>query len=126
MLGVALSVLSPITTQLWTQGSLQDYERSANLSRRFRNKVLMAQINPHWESNNQRLWYRHNLPDERWKFMLANIETEELYPAFDHKHPAEKLSQMADDEVDAEKLPIERLDFTDQKDIIRLYTGQRA
>ena len=126
MLGVALFVLSSTTTQLWSQGSLQDYEQSTNLRGRFRNKVFMAKIEPHWESNNQRFWYRHYLPNDRWKFILVNVEKAEPHPAFDHKHLAEKLSQMTGDEVDAEKLPIERLNFTDQKNIIQLYAGQQA
>ena len=69
MLGVALFVLSSTTVQLWAQGSHEDYERSQNLRGRFRNKVVMAEIEPNWESNNQRFWYRHNLPGNKWKFM---------------------------------------------------------
>ncbi|MFP6724068.1 MAG: prolyl oligopeptidase family serine peptidase [Candidatus Poribacteria bacterium] len=125
MLGSTLFVLLSTTSQLWAQGSLQDYERSANLRERFRNKVFTAEIDPHWGSNNQRFWYRHNLPDDRWKFMLVNVETATLHPAFDYKHLAEKLSRVIGNEVDAEKLPIERLDFTDQEDIIRLHTERR-
>ena len=126
MLGVALFVLSSTTVQLWAQGSLEDYERSQNLRGRFRNKVVMAEIEPNWESNNQRFWYRHNLPGNKWKFMLVNVDKPEPYPAFDHNDLAEKLSQVTGNKVDVKKLPIERLDFTNQENIIQFYIGQQT
>ena len=126
MLGVALFVLSSTTVQLWAQGSLEDYERSKNLRGRFRNKVVMAEIEPNWEPNNQRFWYRHSLPGKKWKFMLVNVNKPQPYPAFDHNDLAEKLSQATGNKVDAKKLPIERLDFTDQENIIQFYIEQQT
>ena len=59
------------------QGSREDYERAASLSRRFSSKVFRDKVEAHWLSNNTQFWYEVKTGPDTREFVLINAETGE-------------------------------------------------
>lgn len=95
------------------QGTRADYERANNFRRITENKVFKDSVAPHWLPDNTRFWYRNDLSDERREFILIDAEAGVRKAAFDHKSLAEALSAAAGKKVSADRLPIDRLEFTE-------------
>ena len=102
------------------QGTRADYERAANLRKTTQNKVFKSDVRPHWFANNMRFWYRNDLPDEAREFIVVDAERGTRQSAFDHVRVAASLSRLVGKEVSANKLPVERLNFPDDKSVILL------
>ena len=117
---VLFTILSMISL-LWTQGREEDYLRANQLRERFRNKVFKAEINPHWSPDNSRFWYLNRLSDGRKEFISVNVETGERTPAFDHQSLAAVLSAQSGHDIDPERLPVDQLIFSEQRDQWRFY-----
>jgi dipeptidyl-peptidase-4 len=94
------------------QGTKADYERSANLSQRFANKVFKQRVTPHWLSDTNRFWYRNDLSDGRREFVLVSAAQGSRAPAFDHAQLAEALRKAGAGQPEAERLPVDDLDFS--------------
>ena len=95
------------------QGTLSDYQRALNLSETISNKVFKDRVSPHWFQDNTRFWYRNDLPEGKREFILVEAEKGIRKPAFDHKRLAVALAKTTDQEIEAEKLSIDRLTFND-------------
>jgi dipeptidyl-peptidase-4 len=93
------------------QGTRSDYERAMNLGKTTANKVFKDRLRPHWMKDNERFWYRNDLPDDKRRFIFVDAEKGVRRPAFDHKKLAESLAKVTDQKTDAEKLDIDRLIF---------------
>ncbi len=93
------------------QGTLSDYQRALNLNKTISNKVIKDRVNPHWFQDNTRFWYRNDLPEGKREFILVNAEKGTRKFAFDHERLAIVLEKATDREIQAEKLPIDRLTF---------------
>jgi dipeptidyl-peptidase-4 len=93
------------------QGTRSDYERAMNLRETTANKVFKDRVRPHWMEDNKRFWYRNDLPDNKREFIFVDAEKAIRQRAFDHEKLADSLSKVVDQEVDAEKLAIDRLIF---------------
>jgi dipeptidyl-peptidase-4 len=93
------------------QGTRSDYERAMNLGKTTANKVFKDRLRPHWMKDNERFWYRNDLPDDKRRFIFVDAEKGVRRPAFDHKKLAESLAKVTDQKIDAEKLDIDRLIF---------------
>ena len=120
-LGCALVVFNyNCLTQLFGQGSKADYERAMGLRDRVRNKVFIKHVNPNWSADSDRFWYRNDLSADRREFVLVNTSKGERQLAFDHVKVAATLSNALGQSVDAEKLPIDELAFTDNPNRLRL------
>ncbi len=102
------------------QGTGADYERAASLQKSTQNKVFKSDVRPHWFANNTRFWYRNDLPDEAREFIVINAERGTREAAFDHARVAAVLSQINGAQISANKLPVERLNFPDDKTAILL------
>ena len=107
-------------TQLFAQGSKADYERAMGLRGKVRNKVFKKDVNPKWSADGDRFWYRNDLSNDRREFVLVNASKGERQLAFDHVKVAETLTNTLGQSVDAEKLPINELAFTDNPNQLRL------
>jgi len=120
-LGCALVVFNyNCLTQLFGQGSKADYERAMGLRDRVRNKVFIKHVNPNWSADSDRFWYRNDLSADRREFVLVNTSKGERQLAFDHVKVAATLSNALGQSVDAEKLPVDELAFTDNPNRLRL------
>ena len=107
-------------TQLFAQGSKADYERAMGLRDKVRNKVFKKDVNPKWSADGDRFWYRNDLSNDRREFVLVNASKGERQLAFDHVKVAETLTNTLGQSVDAEKLPINELAFTDNPNQLHL------
>ncbi|OHB77631.1 MAG: peptidase S9 [Planctomycetes bacterium RBG_16_55_9] len=106
MLGLLLAPQTAVA-----QGTLSDYQRALNLSETISNKVFKDRVSPHWFGNNTRFWYRNDLAEGKREFLIVDAENGIRKPAFDHERLASALSKAADQEIQAEKLALDRLTF---------------
>ena len=108
-----------ITASLFTarnavaQGGRSDYERALNLRRNTANKVFGQRVDPHWFADNTRFWYRNALPDDKCEFILVNAKSGTRQHAFDHKRLVEALAKATGKKVQADRLPIDKLNFNE-------------
>lgn len=93
------------------QGTLSDYQRALHLNETISNKVFKGRVSPHWFRDNTRFWYRNDLPEGKREFILVDAEKGTRKFAFDHERLATTLAKATDQEIEAEKLSIDRLTF---------------
>ncbi|MBN1360759.1 MAG: DPP IV N-terminal domain-containing protein [Sedimentisphaerales bacterium] len=93
------------------QGTQADYDRAMSLRDATANKVYKERVTPHWMEDNVRFWYRNDLADGKREFVLVNAEACTRKPAFDHDRLAAALGQATGQEVQADELPIDRLEI---------------
>ena len=93
------------------QGTLSDYQRALHLSETISNKVIKDRVSPHWFQNNTCFWYRNDLPEGKREFILFNTEEGTRKLGFDHTRLADDLAKATVQEIQAEKLSIDRLTF---------------
>jgi len=93
------------------QGTRSDYERALNLSETTANKVFKDRVTAHWMKDNKRFWYRNDLPENKREFILVDTEKGIRQRAFNHERLAASLAKAANQEIQAEKLAIDRLTF---------------
>ena len=95
------------------QGSHADYQRALNLRERTQNKVAHAELRPFWIGDTAQFWYRSDELDGRHQFIRVDPTAKTpKAPAFDHQRLAQVLAAALGEKVDAERLPIERLEFS--------------
>jgi len=107
------TILGLLPLAVHAQGSAADYERAMSLFTRTRGKVFKDRVQPHWIDQGSRFWYRNDLADGKREFVLVNAEKGERMAAFDHARLAEVLSKSLDKPVAADRLPLEKLSFSD-------------
>ena len=110
---IILSVLLFTAQNAAAQGTRSDYERANNLRKATANKVFRQRVTPNWLEDNVRFWYRNDLSEEKHEFILVNAETGVRQAAFDHKRLAAALSKATEQKVPADRLPIDKLEFTE-------------
>jgi len=106
----ATILLVPFLTaqHIWAQGTRSDYERALNLSKTTANKVFKDRVTAHWLKDNKRFWYRNDLPENKREFIFVDTEKEVRQHAFNHERLAASLAKAANQEIQAEKLAIDR------------------
>ncbi len=109
-----------VATRLHAQGTKTDYDRANHLAELVKNKVFKATVTPHWLADNKRFWYRNDLAEGRREFVLVDAAAGTRGPAFDHTRLAAALAKTSGKEVSAEKLPIERIEFSESSDAVVL------
>ena len=90
-----------------------DYQRAAGLRSKVRGLVTARHIRPHWLEDNERFWYRNDLLDDRRQFILVDAKKGVRDLAFDHERLAGALSLATDSTCPADRLAIDRLDFSE-------------
>src|SRR5262245_936451 len=102
-----LFCLAPIlvfTSELFAQGTAQDYQRAALFQTGGHRRLLtFADVRPHWLEKSSRFWYRFNEPKGA-RFVLVDSTQNTSAPAFDHERLAAALSHAMKREVLAAKL----------------------
>jgi dipeptidyl aminopeptidase/acylaminoacyl peptidase len=116
---LALSSAAP------TQGTRADYERAAELSRRWRGTVARSGIEPQWIGSGATFWYRVDLGAGRRGFVFVDPASGERRPLFDHERLAAALSSATGTPQQAERLPLERL-ATGEDGALRFAVGDRG
>jgi len=106
-----LSVLFLTAQHLWAQGTRSDYERALNMREKTANKVFKDRVTAHWLKDNKRFWYRNDLPENKREFIFVDTEKGIRQPAFGHERLAAALAKATNQEIQAEKLAIDRLTF---------------
>ncbi len=78
-------------------------------------RVYRDRVEANWFADasgaTNRLWYRVDLPREGREFVLVDAEQGTRVPAFDHAKLADALGRELDKVIDAQKLPVESLEF---------------
>src|SRR4051794_33270348 len=89
------------------QGTKADYARADQLRELTRDKVYKARVEPHWFANNERFWYRNDLPGGAREFILVVASEGRRMPAFDRVKLAEALTRTTEKPHDPARLPFD-------------------
>lgn len=116
-------LLAPAT--LLAQGTQADYDRADALRERTQGKVFKAGVEPHWFAEGTRFWYRNNLSGGRREFITVDALAGTRGTAFDHAKLAAALAEKLGQEVSAEKLPIEAIEFVDENAAVRFAAAEK-
>lgn len=72
---------------------------------------------PHWSFDANRFWYRIDLGQGKKEFVLVDAALGQRQLAFDHTEVAKAIGG----DASSERLLVERLEFTDKKDVLLLH-----
>ena len=95
------------------QGTSSDYKRAGEMRRLTANKVFKARVQPQWSPDNNRFWYRNDLPGGGREFILVDAAAGKKEPAFDHERLAAAMAKATGKTAQADRLPVETLAFRD-------------
>ena len=101
------------------QGTADDYLRANSFKQRVAGLVAHASVKPHWLPAD-RFWYKSDLADGKWEFVLVDPSNSEKRPAFDHTRLAASLSKLLGEAVTADRLPVEDMRVGDALDTITI------
>ncbi len=86
--------------------------------------VFKMRISPHWFDQNNRFWYRNDLPGGAREFILVDAEHGTRTPAFDHQKLAAALSKAAGGQVyKSDHLPFDEIELVDGSKAVRFRAG---
>ena len=90
----------------------EDYDRAIQFQwgNIINKKVFREQITPHWFPDSTGLWYNRYDAQGKW-YHRINFNTLEDQPLFDHEVVADKLSEIMEDTLEYNKLPINNLTY---------------
>lgn len=81
-------------------------------------EIYKQRIEANWFAGDSKFWYRNNLAEGAREFIVVDAVEGKREPAFDHAAVAAALTKELGRTVDANKLPIERLDFTAEGEML--------
>jgi dipeptidyl aminopeptidase/acylaminoacyl peptidase len=83
-------------------------------------RVPRARIEPHWFGDTNRFWYRNDGPGGARGFVLVDALRGTRVPAFDHARVAAALTRLTGEQVAADRLPVESLEFAANRSAVVL------
>ena len=92
------------------QGTPADYQRAAGLQAKYEAAAIDIAGPATWIGNTHRFWYR-KLSRGAYEFIVADADTLQKQPAFDHEKIAQSLSKAAGNSYTANKLPFTTIVF---------------
>jgi dipeptidyl aminopeptidase/acylaminoacyl peptidase len=92
------------------QGTPADYQRAAGLQAKYEAAAIDIAGPATWIGNTHRFWYR-KLSRGSYEFIVADADTLQKQPAFDHEKVAQTLSKAAGNSYTANKLPFTAIVF---------------
>ncbi len=110
----------------YSQGTKADYDRANNLRERYRGTVLNERVTPNWIDGTQNFWFTHQGQNGAKTFMLVTPGNEKKAPAFDHKKVAEIATKIIGKTVEADFLPLSRIDFTSDLQTVRVQLAAKT
>lgn len=87
--------------------------------------VYKARIAAHWFDGGTKFWYQNELARGTREFIVVDAEQGTRLRAFDHEKLAAALNEKGIGEANAERLPIERLEFMADGRVIDFRAGER-
>jgi hypothetical protein len=94
------------------------YERADRLRARWEGRVFPERVTPHWLADDAGFWYRNDGPKGTRAFVLVDAERGTRTPAFDHERLARALGQALKEEVRADRLPFDSVDFLEDRQVL--------
>ena len=122
---VLLAISGGTTNSALAQGSRDDYERAAQLRGKLEHTVFRDRVQPHWLADRACFWYRVSTARNRHEFVFVDCEAALRSPAFDRHRLAAALSYRLKQEVAADALPLDRLEFDGRAQEIAFALGGR-
>ncbi len=111
ILAVVLFIQIAAVHSVYAGGSQADYDRAAALRGQTSGKVFGQTIKPHWLGEDQYMWYRRATGTKTYQFMLVDAEKVSCRPAFDHAKLAQALAEAGVKNIQADRLPLDKLEF---------------
>jgi dipeptidyl aminopeptidase/acylaminoacyl peptidase len=108
---ITIALTIAVAAVSFAQGTKADYGRSERLPGVYRTKMFKMSVSPVWLKDGNRFWYRNDLSGGKREFILVNAKTGKRDKAFDHSKLAEALTKTLGKPVDAEKLPVQPVNF---------------
>ena len=94
------------------QGSKEDYERADNIGQRWSGKVVRDKVSPNWIDESSRFWYRVRTGPDAHEFVFVDPGKDSARSkAFDHEALAAAVAEATGKEVDANKLPFDKIEY---------------
>lgn len=88
-------------------------------------RIWRDSIQPEWTPDGTRFWYRVKLSENRHQFVLVDTDQKTRLPAFDHEAVAKAMSEALSTKVNADQLPADSLEFSEDGAEI-LLTGRQG
>src|SRR5262245_31233213 len=92
--------------------------------------VFRDQVTPRWfagaDGETNKFWYRLNLSGDRREFIVVNATDGRRAPAFDHARVAKVLTEQTGRTLEAQKLPIDAIRFSNDGKTVRLIATNAA
>ncbi|WP_234737088.1 S9 family peptidase [Tellurirhabdus bombi] len=105
-----MAALLPIAEPLLAQGKLEDYQRSAALKDKLKDKIYNTPGTINWTPSSQRCWY--TVQTSRGKeFVVVDPKNKTRKLAFDHEQLANKLGEATGKKIQPYSLPFTTLTF---------------
>src|SRR6187401_434690 len=119
----ALSVLS-VALVFWpvpssAQVTIADYQRAQSLRQTYESAAAFVPDTPTWVGTTHRFYYRRSLANGH-EFVMADADTQQKQPAFDHNRLAESLSKASGRAFSATRLPFQNFTFNDALSAIEM------
>ena len=89
-------------------------------------EAYKERITPFWFHNGTSFWYRNDLPGGVKEFIVVNAERGTRERAFDHAKMAAALSKALKSEHSPERLPIDRISFSEDLKSVQIKLGEQT
>ncbi|ADQ16254.1 Dipeptidyl-peptidase IV [Leadbetterella byssophila DSM 17132] len=112
---LTLILLSSALT--WAQKP--NYEQAAKFSpTKLRTLIFSTEVRPSWINHSDKFWYEYQTSSgKKWYLVDPNAKTKQ--PLFDNSDLARQITRIVKNPFDAQHLPIENLEFTEDERSIR-------
>jgi dipeptidyl-peptidase 4 len=87
--------------------------------------MFKARLVPHWFDGDARFWYRNDLAGGQREFVLVDADQATREVAFDHEKLAAALREAGVEDAQAERLPIEALEFKLDEQAVEFRAGDK-
>ncbi|MDA3952131.1 MAG: DPP IV N-terminal domain-containing protein [Bacteroidales bacterium] len=89
---------------------LNDYQKAQYFLNPNQSKIYEAFIDPNWVGIDDIFWYEKKGINIK-EYLLVNLDLKEKRPLFDRDRLAHELSEFSNDTVDANNLPLQKLEY---------------
>ncbi|HET6382652.1 MAG TPA: hypothetical protein VFJ58_04605, partial [Armatimonadota bacterium] len=110
----------------YPQDNMPDYALVDRLHEMTQNKVFKERLSPHWFAGGDRFWYCNDLSGGRREFIVVDALAGKRLKAFDHSRMAKALTALTGKKTQADRLPIEALEFQDGDTKVLIYNTTQA
>jgi dipeptidyl-peptidase-4 len=100
-----------ISSDCFSQGKREDYERSEKLRSLTQNKVARTKVTPYWDADGNGLCCRIDLLDGEREYLHVDASKGERKLAFDHAKLAGALGGLRKEMLSPKKLPLDELQW---------------